>query len=125
MLTWREIYCHSDASPGQKFAGTVANLLSESAFKPHGEVFGMAHADRGSMWAECVVLESEIELKPSTLTWEEATAWPLSAQAAFEAPGHAGVLLPDDSDRKVLRGQDAMIASDDDWKQIEDMATRI
>lgn len=97
MLTWPETYAHPYAILGHDFAGTVTEVFSESsAFKPGDEVFGMAHADRGSTWAEyALVLESEASLKPANLGWLEAAALPLSAMTAYEALfEHAGLQLP-------------------------------
>ena len=53
-LTWPETYAHEYAIPGHNLAGTVAAVFSDDNFKPDDEVFGMAHADRGSAWAEYV-----------------------------------------------------------------------
>lgn len=104
MLTWPETYAHDYAILGHDFAGTVTDVFSaDSAFKPGDQVFGMAHADRGSTWAEyAIVLESEVALKPSRMGWEEAAALPLSAQTAYEALfEHAGVEFPELSDQDL------------------------
>lgn len=102
MLTWPETYTSDYTILGHDFAGTVTEVFSaDSAFKPGDQVFGMAHADRGSTWAEyAIVLESEVALKPSRLGWEDAAALPLSAQTAYEALfEHGGVDFPDLSGR--------------------------
>ncbi|KAH8423188.1 uncharacterized protein LDX57_000942 [Aspergillus melleus] len=100
-LTWPETYAHEYAIPGHDLAGTVATVYSDSnsPFKPGDEVFGMTHADRGSAWADYVLVKaSEIALKLAKLSWEEAAAVPLSAQTAYEALFvHAGVPLPSSS----------------------------
>lgn len=96
-LTWPETYAHEYTIPGHDLAGTVAAVFPASPnppFKPGDEVFGMAHADRGSAWAEyALVRDSEIAHKPKKLSWEEAAAMPLSAQTAYEALLHAGIPL--------------------------------
>ncbi|KAJ5678956.1 hypothetical protein N7462_007200 [Penicillium macrosclerotiorum] len=93
-LTWPEIYAHPYTIPGHDFAGTVAATFpgANSPFAPGDEVFGMAHADRGSTWAEYTVIRiNEVARKPRTLNWAAAAALPLSAQTALEALEHAGV----------------------------------
>ncbi|XHG07902.1 hypothetical protein AWENTII_011034 [Aspergillus wentii] len=63
----------------------------------------MANPDRGSTWAEYAILkESEVALKPKTLTWEEAASLPLSAQTAVEAFQHAGINVDGGARKKVL-----------------------
>ncbi|KAE8154395.1 hypothetical protein BDV25DRAFT_109073 [Aspergillus avenaceus] len=96
MLTWPETYHHEYMIPGHDFAGTVVEVFpGETQFKPGDEVFGMAHADRGSMWAEYgLVKDCEVALKPENLSWEQAAALPLSALTAYEAlVEKAGVLI--------------------------------
>ncbi|KAJ5774392.1 hypothetical protein N7457_009288 [Penicillium paradoxum] len=96
MLTWPETYHGPYAIPGHDFSGTVESTSPTSPFKPGDAIFGMAHADRASTWAEyALVLTSEVAPKPPNLGWEEAAALPLSAQTAYEALFvHAGLALP-------------------------------
>ncbi|CAG7958028.1 unnamed protein product [Penicillium salamii] len=97
MLTWPETYAHEYAIIGNDFSGIVAEIYEENSdFKPGDEVFGMTHVDRAAAWAEfTIATREEIAHKPSTLTWEQAAALPLSAQTAYEALfSHAGVPIP-------------------------------
>lgn len=70
---------------------------SGSRFKPGDEVFGSAHPDRGSTWAEYSILkEGEIALKPKRFSWEEAAAVPISALTAYQSLfEHGGLIIPD------------------------------
>lgn len=111
-LTWPETYTHEYTIPGHDLAGTVAAVSSDSTspFQPGDEVFGMAHADRGSAWAEYVLVQnSEIARKPEKLSWEEAAAVPLSAQTAYEALLHAGVSLSGDESGEVKKQQTSIL----------------
>lgn len=96
MLTWPETYSHPYTIPGHDFSGIVAGLPqdSDSAFKIGDEVFGMAHADRGSTWAEYAIVKvGEVARKPG-IGFEAAAALPLSAQTAYEALFvHGGLAL--------------------------------
>ncbi|KAJ5084568.1 Polyketide synthase enoylreductase [Penicillium alfredii] len=110
MLTWPETYERAFPVLGHDFSGIVTEVFSgasnssdsssgdpgSSALKPSDEVFGMAHADRGSTWAEyALVTANEVALKPRGMGWEEAAALPLSAQTAYEALfEHAGIPAP-------------------------------
>ncbi|RDH32066.1 NAD(P)-binding protein [Aspergillus welwitschiae] len=87
MLTWPESYTHEYAILGNDVAGIVVEVFSStSQFKPGDEVFGMTNAARAATWAEyTIVKEEEVARKPSTLTFAEAAAIPLSAQTAYEA----------------------------------------
>lgn len=86
-LTWPELYTDPPAHMGNDFAGIVTEVHpSEREFKPGDEVYGMAHADRGSTWAEyALVTTEEAILKPQSLSWAEAAALPLSALTADQA----------------------------------------
>lgn len=86
-LTWPETYHSEYAILGNDFAGVVEKVSSnQTRFTPGDEVFGMAHADRASTWAEfAVVKQDEVALKPPSLTWEQAASLPLSALTAYEA----------------------------------------
>lgn len=108
MLTWPETYSHEFAILGNDLSGIVTEVFSEDCrFKPGDEVFGMAHTERASAWAEyCIVKDDEIALKPKDFTWGQAAALPLSAQTAYEALfNHAGVPVPvpEDSIRNKSR----------------------
>ncbi|CAG8025287.1 unnamed protein product [Penicillium salamii] len=97
ILTWPEKYTHEYAIIGNDFSGIVAEVYDENSdYKLGDEVFGMTHVDRAAAWAELTIAtQEEIAHKPSTLTWEQATALPLSAQTAYEALfSHAGVPVP-------------------------------
>ncbi|KAA8647340.1 hypothetical protein EYZ11_004085 [Aspergillus tanneri] len=108
-LTWPETYIHEYAIPGNDFSGVVVAVsdTSDSSFKPGDELFGMAHVDRSSTWAEYVLVRTnEVALKPASLSWEEAASVPLSAQTAYEALFvHAGVsvLVPDNNNNSNTR----------------------
>lgn len=93
MLTWPETYQTPYSIPGHDFSGTVEATSHTSSFKPGDAVFGMAHADRASTWAEYALVQTdEVAPKPATLGWEDAAALPLSAQTAYEALFvHAGL----------------------------------
>jgi NADPH:quinone reductase-like Zn-dependent oxidoreductase len=97
MLTWPEIYAHPYTIPGNDFSGIVADTPTnnDSIFNTGDHVFGMAHANRGSTWAEYTLVKtSEVARKPA-VSFEEAAALPLSAQTAYEALFvHAGLALP-------------------------------
>jgi NADPH:quinone reductase-like Zn-dependent oxidoreductase len=109
-LTWPETYAHEYLTMGNDLSGIVvevypsedpdpnSNPNSSSKFKVGDEVFGMTAADRPRTWAQyAVVRESEIALRPKSLTWEEAAALPLSGQTALEALFvRAGVAVPSD-----------------------------
>ncbi|CAG7924070.1 unnamed protein product [Penicillium olsonii] len=85
MLTWPETYIRPYTIPGHDFSGLVAATAPQSKFQIGDEVFGMAHADRASTWAQyAIVKEDEVARKPD-ISWEEAAALPLSAQTAYEA----------------------------------------
>ncbi|CAG8000587.1 unnamed protein product [Penicillium salamii] len=85
MLTWPETYAKPYAIPGHDFSGIVSATPPASKFQIGDEVFGMAHADRGSTWAQyAIVQETEVAPKPR-IPWAEAAALPLSAQTAYEA----------------------------------------
>lgn len=97
MLTWPESYNREYAIMGNDLSGTVVKSFGDSSkFKPGDEVFGMTHVDRAATWAEYTIAkEEEIALKPKSLTWEQAAAFPLSAHTAYEALFvHAGVPVP-------------------------------
>lgn len=87
MLTWPESYAHEYAILGNDFSGVVTEVYSAaSEFKPGDEVFGMAHTDRASTWAEYTIAkEDEVYRKPDGLTFAEAAALPLTAHTAYEA----------------------------------------
>lgn len=109
MLTWPETYAKDYTIPGHDFSGIVAATAPNSNFRIGDEVFGMAHADRASTWAQyAVVQEDEVARKPA-LSWEEAAALPLSAQTAYEALFvHAGLAAPvvgEEEDQKQKDGQ--------------------
>ena len=102
-LTWPETYATDFAIPGHDFSGVVEDVFlgpggssRTTQLKRGDEVFGMAHAERGSTWAEyTIVTEDEVVRKPERLTWEEAASLPLSGLTAFEALfEHAGIPLP-------------------------------
>lgn len=86
-ITWPELYADPPAHMGNDFAGIVADVYpGDCEFKPGDEVYGMAHADRGSTWAEyALVTTEEANLKPKQLSWAEAAALPLSALTADQA----------------------------------------
>lgn len=107
-LTWPETYATDYAIPGNDFSGIVEDVFVDpngttaaatSQFKRGDQVFGMAHADRGSAWAEyTIVHEHETALKPDTLPWEQAACLPLSGLTAFQALfEHAGLPFPADA----------------------------
>ncbi|CBF86669.1 hypothetical protein AN2351.2 [Aspergillus nidulans FGSC A4] len=103
-LTWPETYEREYITPGHDFSGIVAEVYNkESKFQVGDEVFGMLATDRPGSWAEyAIVLEGEVALKPSILTWEVAAALPLSGMTAYEALFvHAGVAVP--GDEQALR----------------------
>lgn len=109
MLTWPETYAKEFTIPGHDFSGIVAATAPNSNFRIGDEIFGMAHADRASTWAQyAVVQEYEVARKPA-LSWEEAAALPLSAQTAYEALFvHAGLAAPvvgEEEDQKQKDGQ--------------------
>ncbi|PLN74648.1 hypothetical protein BDW42DRAFT_181908 [Aspergillus taichungensis] len=119
-LSWPETYATDFAIPGHDFSGVVENVFLSpeggsrtTQFRRGDEVFGMAHTDRGSTWAEyTIVTEDEVARKPERLTWEEAASLPLSGLTAFEALfEHARIPLPAEqgkADRK-LKGQRLLI----------------
>ncbi|OJJ76715.1 hypothetical protein ASPBRDRAFT_116436 [Aspergillus brasiliensis CBS 101740] len=97
MLTWPETYEHEYAILGNDVAGIVVKTFSSSSkFKPGDEVFGMTNTSRAAAWAEyTIVTEDEVVRKPSTLTFAEAAAIPLSAQTAYESLfEHARIARP-------------------------------
>ncbi|KAH8423226.1 NADP-dependent oxidoreductase [Aspergillus melleus] len=107
MLTWPETFTHEYAILGNDVAGIVTQVFSsDSKFKPGDEIFGMADTDRGATWAEyAIVKEDEITLKPTSLTFAQAAAVPLSAQTAYEALfDHAGLSRPAVNDVKARLG---------------------
>ncbi|KAI9035556.1 NADP-dependent oxidoreductase [Aspergillus affinis] len=107
MLAWPETFAHEYAIPGNDVSGIVTQVFSpDSKFKPGDEIFGMADADRGATWAEYTIMkESEVTLKPTTLSFVQAAAVPLSAQTAYEALfDHAGLSRPAVQDVKARLG---------------------
>ncbi|KAE8135956.1 hypothetical protein BDV38DRAFT_294195 [Aspergillus pseudotamarii] len=97
MLTWPETYSHEYAIIGNDISGVVTEVFSKGCkFQPGDEVFGMAAADRAGVWAEyALVNEDELALKPKSLTFDQAAAFPLSAQTAYEALfDHGGIPVP-------------------------------
>ncbi|KAL5003053.1 hypothetical protein BDV10DRAFT_180744 [Aspergillus recurvatus] len=100
-LTWPETYTRGYVTPGNDLAGIVVEVYDkQSKFRVGDEVFGMLAADRPGSWAEhAIVREEEVALKPSSLSWDEAAAVPLSGMTAFEALFvHAGVKVPGDEE---------------------------
>lgn len=107
-LSWPELYTDPPAHMGNDFAGIVTEVHpSEREFKPGDEVYGMAHADRGSTWAEyALVTTEEANLKPQSLSWAEAAALPLSALTADQALFVHGGL---ESDAGVQRSKRVLV----------------
>ncbi|KAJ9608778.1 hypothetical protein H2200_006549 [Cladophialophora chaetospira] len=99
-LTWPETYLESYKILGNDFSGTIISTggdPQDSAFKPGDEVYGMTGASRSGTWAEyAIVLAEETCLKPTSLTWAEAAAVPLSALTAYQALFEkANIVRPD------------------------------
>ncbi|KAJ5864080.1 uncharacterized protein N7529_005996 [Penicillium soppii] len=94
MLTWPEYYHQENTIPGHDFSGIVVDP-NDSSFSAGAEVFGMAHANRASTWAEYAVVKSAETARKPAISFEEAAALPLSAQTAYEALFvHGGLGLP-------------------------------
>ncbi|KAL4909551.1 hypothetical protein BDW74DRAFT_146785 [Aspergillus multicolor] len=118
-LTWPESYRREYITPGNDLSGTVTEIYDGSSkFKVGDEILGMLPADRPGAWAEYVIVrDDEIALKPSTLSWEEAAAMPLSALTAFEALFvHGGVPVP--SDEEALRNSRRERADTDEKRKV-------
>lgn len=96
-LNWPETYIKDYVIPGHDVSGIVVQVYDgASRFQPGDDVFGSAHPDLGSTWAEYAILnETELALKPKKFSWEEAAAVPLSALTAYQALcDHGGLTIP-------------------------------
>lgn len=101
-LAWPELFCYNPAQLGNDFAGRVVEVHpDEKVFRVGDQVCGMVNASRGGTWAEyALVTVDEAYFKPSTLSWEEAAAVPLSALTADQALFVHGALDMDTSNGK-------------------------
>jgi NADPH:quinone reductase-like Zn-dependent oxidoreductase len=93
--------------PGFDVSGTIITTVRDSLFKVGDEVYGRVAASRlGCAREIATILPSEMALRPASLSIEEATTVPMSAETAWQALFvHAGLNEPEDdsnSDRAVL-----------------------
>lgn len=79
--------------PGQDLAGTVVTAPPGSAFSPGDEVFARIDACRpGAAREYALARESELALRPKSLSWVETAATPLSALTAWQCVFVKGTL---------------------------------
>lgn len=79
--------------PGQDLAGTVVAAPPGSSFSPGDEVFARVDASRpGAAREYALARESELALRPRSLSWVETTATPLSALTAWQCVFVRGTL---------------------------------
>jgi NADPH:quinone reductase-like Zn-dependent oxidoreductase len=77
---------------GVDFSGLVEAVGKDvTQFQPGNEVFGMCH---GAFAEYLCAPESEVALKPTTLTFEQAAAVPLAGLTALQGLRDAGQLQP-------------------------------
>jgi len=81
---------------GNDLAGTVIRVGGGvRGFKPGDEVYARPHQDRIGTFAERIaVSESDLALKPKTLSMEEAASLPLVALTAWQALVERGNVQP-------------------------------
>jgi NADPH:quinone reductase-like Zn-dependent oxidoreductase len=83
-------------NPGNDYAGTVIRVgAKESAFKSGDEVYARPDQDRIGTFAERIaVAESDLALKPASISMEEAGSLPLVALTAWQALVERGNVQP-------------------------------
>ncbi|KAI0448683.1 quinone reductase [Xylaria acuta] len=104
-LVWHELYPPKHGLLGNDFAGIVVAVHeSEKDFRIGDHVYGMAHANRGGLWAEyAIVTTEEAVRKPGNMTWEEAAALQGSAHIADQALFmHAGLETTAQQPKRIL-----------------------
>ena len=85
-LLWSELSSLEYPVPGFDVAGTVVSAPVESRFKAGDDVYALTSFSRaGAAREQQVALESELALKPRSLSWEDAATVPLSALTAWQA----------------------------------------
>ncbi|KAK5937732.1 hypothetical protein PMZ80_009861 [Knufia obscura] len=85
-LLWPRPAELNESVPGVEAAGTVVTALSTSQFKPGDQVYFRTQYPRaGSAREYSIGLESEMAIRPSNVSAEEAAAVPVSALTAWQA----------------------------------------
>lgn len=99
-LLWTEALHPDTPVPGFDVAGTVISAPSNSKFKLGDSVYALTSFSRAGAARELqLALETELALKPASLSWEEAASVPLSALTAWQCLFvHGGLKEPNEDE---------------------------